>query len=210
MPNYQNGKIYKIINYENDDIYIGSTCETLSQRIAKHRADLKRYINGERHYITSFKILEKTSATIILLENYPCNSKEELTAREAFYIKENDCVNKIIPLRTDKQYREDNKDVLSEKAKDRYKNNEDYREYIKLNSKQTREAINSDPIKTEELKQYKAEWYLENKETISGKAKTYYEATKETAKARAKARYEANKDEINRKKREARLKLKDT
>ena len=175
--------------------------------MTKHRANFKQYMDGKGNYITSFKILEKTSATIILLENYPCNSKEELTAREAFYIRENNCVNKIIPLRTDKQYREDNKDILSEKAKDRYKNNEDYREYMKLNSKQTREAINSDPIKIEELKQYKAEWYLENKETISGKAKTYYEATKETAKARAKARYEANKDEINRKKREARLKL---
>ena len=31
---------------------------------------------------------------IELIENYPCNSKEELTAREGYHIKQKNCVNK--------------------------------------------------------------------------------------------------------------------
>ena len=35
--NYQNGKIYCIRNYVDDDIYIGSSCQPLSKRMAWHR-----------------------------------------------------------------------------------------------------------------------------------------------------------------------------
>ena len=45
MVNYQNGKIYKIIDYTNDNIYIGSTCEKLCRRIQKHKASYKCYLN---------------------------------------------------------------------------------------------------------------------------------------------------------------------
>ena len=37
MPNYQEGKIYKIYNAVNDEIYIGSTTRKLSERMAEHR-----------------------------------------------------------------------------------------------------------------------------------------------------------------------------
>ena len=37
MPNYQEGKIYKIYNVVNDDIYVGSTTRKLSERMADHR-----------------------------------------------------------------------------------------------------------------------------------------------------------------------------
>ena len=37
MPNYQNGKIYKIHSYQTDDIYIGSTTNTLSRRFSEHK-----------------------------------------------------------------------------------------------------------------------------------------------------------------------------
>ena len=36
---YSKGKIYCIRNSLNDDIYIGSTCQTLRQRMALHRYD---------------------------------------------------------------------------------------------------------------------------------------------------------------------------
>ena len=38
---YSKGKIYKITNDYNDDIYIGSTCDTLVKRFSKHRRDIK-------------------------------------------------------------------------------------------------------------------------------------------------------------------------
>ena len=42
MPDYSKGKIYKILNTIDDEIYIGSTCETLGQRMSKHRHRLKK------------------------------------------------------------------------------------------------------------------------------------------------------------------------
>jgi len=116
MLDYSKAKIYKIYSYENDDVYYGSTCETLSLRMARHRGHLKDYKNGKGKYITSFKILEFESAIIELVENYPCNSKEELLQREGFYIRNNNCVNKVIPDRTKKEYdimyRENNKEKI--------------------------------------------------------------------------------------------------
>ena len=44
--NYNNGKIYNIIDNKSDMIYVGSTCQTLQQRIQKHKSDYKSYIAG--------------------------------------------------------------------------------------------------------------------------------------------------------------------
>ena len=65
---YSNAKIYKIVDNTNGNIYIGSTCKKLCQRIAQHRTDYKNFLNGTNHYITSFKILENGDYDIILLE----------------------------------------------------------------------------------------------------------------------------------------------
>ena len=41
---YKSGKIYCIRNDINDEIYVGSTTQSLSQRMAKHRSDKKKRI----------------------------------------------------------------------------------------------------------------------------------------------------------------------
>ena len=111
MANYNNGKIYKIesINGEDGDIYIGSTTkEFLSQRMATYRSDYKRYLKGNYSNVRSFKLFEKygvENCHIILLESVYANTKDELHAREAHYIKTLTCVNKCIPLQTDAEYR---------------------------------------------------------------------------------------------------------
>jgi hypothetical protein len=121
MNNYQNGKIYKIVNKQNNNMYIGSTYEKLSNRFSKHKHDFKRYTNGTFHYITSFEIFKTESPEIILIEEYPCNSKKELCDREAYYIREFNCVNKQIPNnklnreRVNKQKREKREKLRNEK-----------------------------------------------------------------------------------------------
>ena len=45
IKDYSKPKIYKIINDIDDYVYIGSTTEKLSSRMAKHRFEIKRY-NG--------------------------------------------------------------------------------------------------------------------------------------------------------------------
>jgi hypothetical protein len=113
MPDYSQGKIYKIECNETKLIYIGSTCEpTLSRRLSKHVHDYKSWKAGKKNYISSFQIFEHHNYDIELLESYPCNSKDELHAREKYYIKNIACVNMLIPMRTNKEYREDNKERI--------------------------------------------------------------------------------------------------
>lgn len=123
MNNYQNGKIYKIVNKQNDDIYIGSTYEKLSRRFSKHKHDFKRYNNGTFHYISSFEIFKTNSAEIILIEDYPCNSKKELCDREAYYIREFNCVNKQIPNNNIVEYKKNwwqlNKERINKQKKEK-------------------------------------------------------------------------------------------
>jgi Fe-S-cluster containining protein len=120
MPNYQNGKIYKLSG--NNQIYIGSTVRTLTERYNRHISSFKRCI-----YTTAWAILTDTNATIELIELYPCNTKEELLMRERYYIEAMECVNKLCPILTDSERKESNRKRYSkyckkhpEKSKEKY------------------------------------------------------------------------------------------
>jgi hypothetical protein len=96
---YQNGKIYQIVSFSHPKlVYYGSTIQPLSVRMAMHRRNIKRGDN------TSKFIICFDDAKILLVENFPCNSKEELTKQEAYYLRKFKCVNKVIPDRTKKEY----------------------------------------------------------------------------------------------------------
>jgi hypothetical protein len=64
-----------------------------------------------------FEIYGVENCKIELVELFPCHSKEELNAREGFYIRGNECVNNRIPHRTRAEYYESNKEALCEKVK---------------------------------------------------------------------------------------------
>ena len=119
MVNYQNGKIYVLRSYQTDDVYIGSTTKRLCDRKSGHRVFYKRWINGKsRIYIASFKLSQFDDMYIELVENFPCNSKEELLKREGEVIRATpNCVNINIAGRTDKEYYQDNKEQLKAKNK---------------------------------------------------------------------------------------------
>jgi hypothetical protein len=126
MVNYQLGKIYKIVCNKTGLIYVGSTCEpTLARRLAKHKADYNYYLKGNRGYITSFKILDNGDSDIVLLENCPCENKDELHKRERYYIENLECVNKRIECNTSKEYREAHKDKINEQNRKYIKNHKD-------------------------------------------------------------------------------------
>jgi hypothetical protein len=115
MSNYQNGKIYKIVDNTNGNIYIGSTYQTLQRRLSGHIKDFQRYLKDCKCYnISSFEILQNNNYSIELIELYPCNSKQELIKREGHYIKSLECVNKCVAGRTNAEYRIDNKDKILE------------------------------------------------------------------------------------------------
>jgi len=109
MVNYANGKIYKIVG-DTGATYYGSTTVSLRERMYKHRGGSKTK-NKTSAYL---EIISQMDCEIILVENYPCESKKELEDREAWYIRENPCVNRQIPGRTPKQYYEYNREKINE------------------------------------------------------------------------------------------------
>ena len=144
--NYQLGKIYKLIDkYDNECIpYYGSTTQKyLSCRLSQHVRNYRRYINNKTNLTTSYNLFKKydiENIIIILVENYPCNSKNELEMKERFYIENNICVNKQIPTRTLKEYAIDNKEKIQNYQKDYRELNKDLRnknkkDYYKKNKK---------------------------------------------------------------------------
>ena len=133
MPDYKNGKIYKIECQETNRIYIGSTCQpTVAGRLRGHVQQLACAKKGLTHaYMSSFSILESGNYKCLLLCNYPCNTKDELTAKEAEYIRQykNDdmyeCVNMCIPGRNRAEYRKDNAEKIKQYDKQYRKDNEE-------------------------------------------------------------------------------------
>jgi len=89
MPDYSQGKIYCIRSSQTDDVYYGSTCVSLRQRLREHKV-------AKTPNLTSKKILQFEDAYIELVEEFPCNNRKELNIREGLYIQNNPCVNKVV------------------------------------------------------------------------------------------------------------------
>ena len=68
-------------------------------RLSVHKAHFKRWKQGKMNNYSSFKLLEQgfDKVAIILVEDYPCTSSQELELREAHYIKNSPCINMRIP-----------------------------------------------------------------------------------------------------------------
>lgn len=125
---YSRGKIYKIIDNTNNNVYIGSTCEKyLSNRLAQHVKDYKKFLNNSNaSYTSSYEIIKNNNYEIVLIESVPCNSKDELLMREKHYINlyKNDemviVVNKYRPLTTKEERKLIKKQVSQKALKDKY------------------------------------------------------------------------------------------
>ena len=154
MPDYQKSKIYKLWSPSKNLVYYGSTIQELSQRFNEHISRYKRYTEDNNYCgcVTSFLVLECEDYKMELMEEYPCNNKQQLLKREGEYIKNNECVNKNIVGRTPKEYREDNADKYKERHIQYYKDNVDkYKEQQKQYYKDNADKIN-ERIKQHRLK----------------------------------------------------------
>ncbi len=124
---YEKGKIYKLTSNQTDEIYIGSTCTELYVRLSAHR---KRHQNVADS--TASKILIYNDVKIELIEAYSTTSKYFLEIREAYWIKNTVCVNKVIPRRTHYEYYIDHKEEIQNYMT---KFREDNKDDIKLKQK---------------------------------------------------------------------------
>lgn len=81
---YEEGKIYRLV-CEDGHYYIGSTIQSLGLRLNKHKTMSKEGVNKIYEYINQ---IGWENVTIELLEDFPCQSKKELSAREKTLAKE--------------------------------------------------------------------------------------------------------------------------
>ena len=123
-------KIHKIVDNTNDNVYIGITTQTLKRRLKNHR-----YYDNK---CLSCNIIKNGDYRIELIE------ETDDKTRERYYIENTDCINKKIPGRTRKEWREDNKEKYKQQ------NKKDCRKYYEKNK--------------EKIAQYEKEYYEKNKE----------------------------------------------
>ena len=114
MTDYSKGVIYKIECNLTNDVYYGSTTLSLSQRIGMHKS---------KGNCRAINIIDRGNYTCKIIEEYPCNNSKELEARESYYIRNNECINKQIPGRTHQEWCEDNKVHIAQQNKERYQAN---------------------------------------------------------------------------------------
>jgi hypothetical protein len=132
MPDYNNGKIYIVRFNKSNEIYIGSTTQSLAVRFGGH----KRCKSSSVYKLINDKYNENWDECYYeLYENHSCNSKEELSKKEGEIIRlfkndENyDCINCRIAGRKQNEYnieyRKNNLERERERDKIYYHNNKE-------------------------------------------------------------------------------------
>ena len=157
MCDYSQGKIYKVFSPSKNISYYGSTTYDLQKRLINHIRKYKYYKDGKTNYVSVNDVLECDDAVIELVENFSCNNKKELGDREGYYIKNNECINKNIPGRTQEEWKLEHKEQIKQYQKEYQKeyrtNNKDYyNDYRKTYYEDNKEKI----------KQYHKEKYRVN------------------------------------------------
>uniref|UniRef100_UPI00404B2442 GIY-YIG nuclease family protein n=1 Tax=Flavobacterium sp. TaxID=239 RepID=UPI00404B2442 len=139
MPiNYQEGKVYKIYNTINDDIYVGSTTQKLCERMRDHRYCINNQKKKDRLLYQAFREHGVCNFRIELIEKCPCNDKDELRRTEGKYIRElKPYLNMNIAGRTCKEYHNDHREQLKEHKKQYAEQHKEYfKAYFKAYSKE--------------------------------------------------------------------------
>jgi len=175
MVNYGNGKIYKITG--SNLTYYGSTTQPLNKRKACHKSLYFNY--------SSKIIIEKGDWEIVLVEDFKCENKEQLFSRERWWIENNECVNKYMPIKNNddkikknlycKQWINENKE---QKKEVQQKYNEEHKEQIKEKQqkyceehKEHLKEINKKYVEEhkEQIREYKKKWARDKKQIIYNK-----------------------------------------
>lgn len=103
MPDYQNGKIYKIESKTGEgQCYVGSTIKSLNERFINHQSDFRTNAIKKTSSMKIFEVHGIDGCQITLLEEVHATTKAELLARETFWINmlRGGCVNQVKALAT--------------------------------------------------------------------------------------------------------------
>jgi hypothetical protein len=156
IMDYSKTIIYKIVckDININDSYVGHTTN-FTKRKNQHKNTCINE-NSKDYNIYVYQFIRNNGGwgnfDMIEIEKYKCNDKLEACKRERYWIENlKASLNKVIPSRTQKEYREENKDSLSERKKKNYlenknaileKNKERYNQNKIVYNKNRRERYN--------------------------------------------------------------------
>lgn len=124
MNRYQKAKMYKLVSDVDDEFYLGSTCLLLSQRYHCHKQLAKD--KPDRPVYKHFNEIGWENVKIILVEEYPCNSKIEMLKKEReLYDELKPTLNRKRPYQTKEErlkqmsdYRDKNEEKIAQYKKE--------------------------------------------------------------------------------------------
>ena len=132
------GVVYKIVCNETTETYYGSTVQKLKNRIKQHCWNSK----SSARPCKSKTIIDRNNFRFEVCEEVFCENRKELLLRERYWIENNDCLNKFVPLRTYPEFYKDNQSKILNYKKEHYqKNREKILAYKKEYHEKNREKI---------------------------------------------------------------------
>jgi len=157
---YKNSKIYKIVSYSGEKLCIGSTYQKLSMRMCGLRNLYKKGSARSTSIKKMFDLYGPSACKIILVENFECDSKEKLNARERFHIDNFEDVEKLINEEKPKLHLSDtasvkkyhknyylkNKEAIQAKTKKYKQDCKAKKQLVKENNKENNKGNNADLI----------------------------------------------------------------
>ena len=115
QKDYSKGKIYLIRNTVNDLLYVGSTCQTVAQRMSEHRSKAKN-INIIGPIYIAMRELGVDKFYIEWHSDFPCERGDQLAKREGEVMRElgtrTNGYNKNQAGRSAAEYYKDNADTI--------------------------------------------------------------------------------------------------
>ena len=213
---YKSGKIYKMLNTETDDVYVGSTCMELSDRMQYH-INVQPFKQGRKLY----RLMKSLGANVFyieLIENYPCESREELRKQEGHHIRLIGTLNMCIAGRTKQEWKEENREHMLSQSKEYNQRTKEHRaEYFKSDKvKEWKSTKNDCPCGGHYINSAKSEHFKSKKHTeyeeslihpdfVRNKAKKLEQKkaeSKEAKKQQGKEYRDTNKDVLAEKSKE--------
>lgn len=112
----KNGVVYMLYAEEYPKVYIGSTINPISKRLANHRQFLRNTCKSKTLFENGKTVKYK------ILHAQQVENRSELFNKEREYIEKYKeyCLNKNIPMRTSKEYYQDNKEHLRVYHRNKY------------------------------------------------------------------------------------------
>ena len=147
---YENGKVYKLIDQESEYFYIGSTCDTLSKRLCRHKAVAKTKPNIKVYKV--FNDIGWDNIKIVLIEEHCLENKEQLLREEnkiiMMYKDDEKCLNSLFAWvglehkEYCKKYYQDNILRLKEKSNEyRQEHKEEKNQYLRQYRQDNKEKL---------------------------------------------------------------------